>query len=78
MKSESYIEKSDHPTANVTESEIEILESKPWKPQDADRDVRRAQIRNRVRNAHLGDNVVFKPAKPKPTIHDTSRKRVAV
>ena len=49
-----------------------------WQPQDADRECIKQSIRDRVRNASLTDNATFIPAKPKPTIQDTERKRVAV
>lgn len=49
-----------------------------WRPQDADKEFIKAYTRDRVRNAHVGENVVFKPAKPKPTISDEGHKRVAV
>ena len=49
-----------------------------WQPKDADREYIKAYTRFRVRNAHVGENVVFKPAKPKPTISDEGHKKVAV
>lgn len=63
---------------DIGNAEIAFLESRPWRPQDADREMARQSIRNRVRNARVGDNVTFRPAKPKPTIYDSSDKRVAV
>jgi len=57
---------------------IDSDRSRPWRPQDADRDVIRDAIRNRVRNSKVADNVIFYPAKPKPTINDTDAKIVAV
>ena len=52
--------------------------STDWKPQDADKDIIKQQIRERVRNTNLGDNAVLIPAKPKPTIDDDDSKVVAV
>lgn len=49
-----------------------------WKPQDADKEFLKQQIRERVRNTTLGDNAVLIPAKPTPTINDTDAKTVAV
>ena len=49
-----------------------------WRPQDADKEIIKSYTRNRVRNAHVGENVTFKPAKPKPTISDEGHKKVAV
>ena len=49
-----------------------------WKPQDADKEFVKQQIRNRVRNAVVSDNTVFIPAKPDPTITDNEHKTVAV
>ena len=49
-----------------------------WRPQDADREYIKMTTRKRVRNATVPPNAIFKPAKPTPTINDTSRMRVAV
>ena len=49
-----------------------------WKPQDADKEFIKQQIRNRVRNATVSDNTTFLPAKPDPTILDDEPKSVAV
>ena len=49
-----------------------------WKPQDADKEIIKQQIRDRVRNTSLGDNAVLIPAKPTPTINDEDSKVVAV
>lgn len=49
-----------------------------WRPQDADKEFIKQNIRRRVRNAAVADNAVFIPAKPKPTIQDKEQKKVAV
>ena len=49
-----------------------------WRPQDADKEDIKSYTRYRVRHAYVGPNVIFKPAKPKPTIKDEGHKRVAV
>lgn len=49
-----------------------------WKPQDADKEFIKQQIRNRVRNATVSENTTFLPAKPDPTILDDEPKTVAV
>lgn len=48
--------------------------SRPWQPQDADRE----SIRLRVRGAKFGENAVFIPGNPKKTIHDFDAAKVAV
>ena len=53
-------------------------ESNTWRPQDADKELIKQQIRNRVRNTKLEDNAVLIPAKPTPTINDDESKVVAV
>jgi len=53
-------------------------ENQPWRPQDADREDRKAYIRNRVKNAKVPEGAIFRPAKPKPSIMDTAEKKVAV
>lgn len=58
---------------NQTESE-----KQSWRPQDADREDRKAFIRNRVKNAKVPEGTIFRPAKPKPSIMDTGEKKVAV
>lgn len=49
-----------------------------WRPQDADREIYKANIRKRVWNARVTEGTVFKPAKPKPQISDAGEKRVSV
>lgn len=49
-----------------------------WRPQDADREYIKYTTRNRVRNATVPKQAIFKPAKPSPTILDKEHKRVAV
>ncbi len=65
---------------DVEETQVEQTASdmQPWKPQDADREDRKAYIRNRVKNAKVPEGTIFRPAKPKPSIMDTGEKRVAV
>lgn len=48
-----------------------------WRPQDADREIVKRQIRDRVRNAKVADNAVFIPAKPEPRVYDDGKKMVA-
>ena len=52
--------------------------STDWKPQDADKELLKQQIRDRVRNTSLGENATLIPAKPTPTINDNDSKVVAV
>ena len=49
-----------------------------WHPQDADREVYKANVRRRVWNARVTEGTVFKPAKPKPQISDAGEKKVSV
>ena len=49
-----------------------------WRPQDADKEIMRALIKKRVREAAVGENVTFIPAKPMPDIMDAKNKKVAV
>ncbi len=65
---------------DVEETEVEQTSSEiqPWRPQDADREDRKAYIRNRVKNAKVPEGAIFRPAKPKPSITDTGQKTVAV
>ena len=49
-----------------------------WKPQYADKDFIKEQIRKRVRNASFGDNATFIPANPAPSVYDDRNKNVAV
>ena len=41
-----------------------------WRPQDADREMVKRQIRDRVRSAKVADNAVFIPARPEPKVYD--------
>ena len=50
----------------------------PWRPQDADREDRKAYIRQRVKNAKVPEGTIFRPARPKPSITDNGEKTVAV
>jgi len=49
-----------------------------WRPQDADREYIKMTTRQRVQNAKVHPNAIFRPAKPAPTINDSDHKRVAV
>lgn len=53
-------------------------EERAWRPQDADREYIKYTTRNRVRNATVPPQTVFKPAKPAPTLFDQEKMRVAV
>ncbi len=71
--------------AEITDEQNELNDdnaysgiTRPWRPQDADKEVIREAIRRRVRTSSVADNAIFYPAKPKPTINDTDDKRVAV
>ena len=71
--------------AEITDGQNELNDdnansgiTRPWRPQDADKEVIREAIRRRVRTSSVADNAIFYPAKPKPTINDTDDKRVAV
>lgn len=55
-----------------------MSEEMEWKPQYADKDFIKEQIRKRVRNASVGDNVTFIPANPVPSVYDDKHKNVAV
>lgn len=48
-----------------------------WRPQDADREMVKRQIRDRVRSAKVADNAVFIPARPEPKVYDDGQKMVA-
>ena len=60
---------------HTTETRQEVT---GWTPQDADKEIEKAYIRQRVRNAKAAENVQFIPADPKPSIKDTADKTVAV
>lgn len=75
MNGDKHTEIDESEEQNITESK---QGPRVWRPQDADKENIKAYTRNRVRNAHVGENVVFRPAKPKPTISDEGFKRVAV
>lgn len=49
-----------------------------WRPQDADREVVKANIRRRVWNSNASPKARFIPAKPLPTVQDEGQKTVAV
>jgi len=78
---EKIINEENSSEVDDTNPEVVVIDSdggRPWRPQDADKEVIRDAIRRRVRNASVADNVIFYPAKPKPTINDTDAKIVAV
>jgi len=58
--------------------EEQEVQTPAWRPQDADREDRKAFIRQRVKNAKVPEGTIFRPAKPKPSITDTGEKVVAV
>ena len=49
-----------------------------WRPQDADREVLKADIRRRVWSSNASPKAQFIPAKPLPTVQDEGQKTVAV
>ena len=49
-----------------------------WRPQDADREVFKADIRRRVWTSNASPKAQFIPAKPLPTVQDDGQKTVAV
>lgn len=49
-----------------------------WRPQDADREVLKADIRRRVWTSNASPEARFIPAKPLPTVQDEGQKTVAV
>lgn len=61
----------------MNETEITNIEN-TWRPQDADREALKYSIRNRVRSAKVSDDTIFMPAKPKPSLFDDRKKKVAV
>ncbi len=73
MKEQDRVKTQEHEVKDETQIES-ISRSRPWQPQDADRE----SIRQRVRSAKFGENAVFIPARPRKTIHDFDTARVAV
>ncbi len=65
-------------TLAITEERVTVETNNPWRPQDADREYIKQNIRRRVRNASVTGSAVFIRAKPKPTIQDDENKSVAV
>ncbi len=57
---------------------IPFAEEEHWTPQDADKEYLRNYIRERVRKSRVGDNVIFIPANPTPSMNDPKEMRVAV
>lgn len=49
-----------------------------WRPQDADREIIKANIRRRVWTSNASPKAQFIPAKPLPTVQDDGQKTVAV
>lgn len=49
-----------------------------WRPQDADREIIKANIRRRVWSSNASPKAQFIPAKPLPSVQDEGQKRVAV
>lgn len=74
-------EQDDNSVQQPTSTEDKTNSEAPqrqWRPQDADREYIKTVTRNRVRNAKVPPQAIFKPAKPAPTINDSGHKRVAV
>ena len=66
-------------TTEEQEKPAETVHYSPnWRPQDADREYIKMATRKRIRETKVPDNVIFKPAKPAPTIDDLGEKRVAI
>ena len=49
-----------------------------WRPQDADREIVKSNIRRRVWTSNASAKAQFIPAKPLPSVQDEGEKRVAV
>lgn len=72
--------KKNNEIMNEEDSQVqeEKTDVQPWRPQDADREDRKAYIRQRVKNAKVPEGTIFRPARPKPSITDNEQKTVAV
>ncbi len=52
--------------------------TRPWRPQDADKEIYKRTIRQRIQASSVSADTIFIPAKPKPSINDDGQKTVAV
>ncbi len=57
---------------------LTVTPSRGWRPQDADHEMEKIAVRNRVRNSRVGENTTFIPARHKPTVRDIREAKVAV
>ena len=78
MESEELKKTNEEELNEQAQESGQMTEMKPWRPQDADREERKAYIRQRVKNASVPEGTIFRPAKPKPSITDDGQKTVAV
>ncbi len=69
---------SEKHSTKQSNTALSVTPSRGWRPQDADREYEKNAIRNRVRNAKVGDNTTFIPARHKPTVKDIRDAKVAV
>ena len=73
--------KNEIVSAGKEATEVTVSPQQPvstWRPQDADREVIKANIRRRVWTSNASPKAQFIPAKPLPTVQDDGRKTVAV
>ena len=55
-----------------------VEQTRPWRPQDADREYYIRYVRDRIQSSTVTEGTIFIPAKPKPSINDDGQKTVAV
>ena len=73
--------KNEIVSAGEEATEVTVSPQQPvstWRPQDADREVIKANIRRRVWTSNASPKAQFIPAKPLPTVQNDGRKTVAV
>ena len=73
--------KNEIVSAGEEATEVTVSPQQPvstWRPQDADREVIKSNIRRRVWTSNASPKAQFIPAKPLPTVQDDGRKTVAV
>lgn len=73
--------KNEIVSAGEEATEVTVSPQQPvstWRPQDADREVIKANIRRRVWTSNASPKAQFIPAKPLPTVQDDGQKTVAV
>ena len=73
--------KNEIVSAGEEATEVTVSLQQPvstWRPQDADREVIKANIRRRVWTSNASPKAQFIPAKPLPTVQDDGQKTVAV